>query len=193
MGDLKSVASLTSGLLARKGRARPAMRPQIAAAAQGPQAVVTDADEDDGLDTDLAVAQAELGWNDHGEQVAHEAETGDLPEVLRQREDLEASVAANDADEEDRAASAGAPHAAPVKLTPMGTPAERPAQRVRAEIVRDRRAAFTLRVDNERHLRLRLACTLQNRSAQQVVTEALDRLLDEMPGLADLARRARRH
>ena len=50
-----------------------------------------------------------------------------------------------------------------------------------------RRAAFTLRVDAERHLKLRLACTVRGRSAQQLVTEALDRLLDELPQLNDLA------
>jgi hypothetical protein len=55
-----------------------------------------------------------------------------------------------------------------------------------------RKAAFTLRVDAHRHLRLRLACTLENRSAQSVVTDALDQFLDSMPGLDELARRARR-
>jgi predicted HicB family RNase H-like nuclease len=50
-----------------------------------------------------------------------------------------------------------------------------------------RRAAFTLRVDAERHLKLRLACTLQGRSAQQLVTDALDALLNDLPEIADLA------
>jgi enoyl-CoA hydratase/carnithine racemase len=55
-----------------------------------------------------------------------------------------------------------------------------------------RKAAFTLRLDADRHLRLRLACTLENRSAQLVVIEALDRFLETVPGLDDLAHRARR-
>jgi hypothetical protein len=55
-----------------------------------------------------------------------------------------------------------------------------------------RRAAFTLRVDDVRHLKLRLACTMQGRSAQQLVTQALDRLLEELPELDDLAKRVRR-
>ena len=50
-----------------------------------------------------------------------------------------------------------------------------------------RKAAFTLRLDAERHLKLRLACTLDERSAQALVTDALDRLLAEMPELAELA------
>ncbi|MET0372362.1 MAG: hypothetical protein ABW039_13430, partial [Sphingobium sp.] len=42
-----------------------------------------------------------------------------------------------------------------------------------------RRAAFTLRLEADRHLRLRLACTMLGRSAQQIVTEALDEFLKE--------------
>jgi hypothetical protein len=34
---------------------------------------------------------------------------------------------------------------------------------------------------------LRLACTLRNRSAQQIVTEALDLLLDALPEVSSLA------
>ena len=50
-----------------------------------------------------------------------------------------------------------------------------------------RRAAFTLRLDAERHLKLRLACTVRGRSAQQLVTEALDKLLSDQPQIAELA------
>ena len=57
----------------------------------------------------------------------------------------------------------------------------------RSALADGHRAAFTLRVDAERHLKLRLACTIRGRSAQQLVTEALDALLEELPELADLA------
>ena len=50
-----------------------------------------------------------------------------------------------------------------------------------------KRAAFTLRVDPERHLKLRLACAIQNVSAQQFVTQALDAMLASVPELNDLA------
>ncbi len=50
-----------------------------------------------------------------------------------------------------------------------------------------RRAAFTLRVDPERHLQLRLACALQNVSAQQFVTRALDEYLAGIPELTELS------
>ncbi|MEN3971567.1 hypothetical protein WJS89_02680 [Sphingomicrobium sp. XHP0235] len=52
------------------------------------------------------------------------------------------------------------------------------------------RAAFTLRLDRERHLKLRLACALTGQSAQKMVTEALDRLLGEMTELDELVEQA---
>jgi hypothetical protein len=39
---------------------------------------------------------------------------------------------------------------------------------------------------------LRLACAVNCRSAQQIVTEALDRLLENMPELDGMATKARR-
>jgi hypothetical protein len=44
-----------------------------------------------------------------------------------------------------------------------------------------RKAAFTLRLDAERHLKLRLASAVRGRSAQLLVTEALDAFLATMP------------
>ena len=55
-----------------------------------------------------------------------------------------------------------------------------------------RRAAFTLRLDAKRHLKLRLASTVRNRSAQQLVTEALDRFLGDIPEIESLAAQLRR-
>jgi hypothetical protein len=54
------------------------------------------------------------------------------------------------------------------------------------------KAAFTLRLDPDRHLRLRLACAVDGRSAQALVTQALDKLLAEMPELDSLATKAKR-
>lgn len=51
------------------------------------------------------------------------------------------------------------------------------------------KAAFTLRLDKERHLKLRLACAIGNRSAQMIVTEALDSYLENMPEIGQLASR----
>jgi hypothetical protein len=150
MTDPKTFASLSPTLLARKGGARPAMRPQMLPLTQ---AVDDQASED----------ADDLGWNDmghDGDAHFHSAEIVPiLPEVLRQQEALA-----------DR----------------MVGPAKAPRPR-RSALSDGRRAAFTLRVDAERHLKLRLACTLNNRSAQQLVTDALDQLLDGLPEVASLA------
>jgi len=45
------------------------------------------------------------------------------------------------------------------------------------------KAAFTLRLDADRHFRLRLACAVTGRSAQQIVTGALDQFLTTIPEL----------
>lgn len=54
------------------------------------------------------------------------------------------------------------------------------------------KAAFTLRLDEDRHLRLRLACTASGRSAQLVVTEALDSYLASLPEIDAIAGQIRR-
>ena len=54
------------------------------------------------------------------------------------------------------------------------------------------KAAFTLRLDPDRHLRLRLACALDGRSAQMIVTEAVDAFLAAMPELDAMAEKAKR-
>jgi hypothetical protein len=49
------------------------------------------------------------------------------------------------------------------------------------------KAAFTLRLDPERHLQLRLVCAVQHRSAQQVVIAALDAFLSTQQDMAPFA------
>ena len=156
----RTFASLTPTLLARKGTAKPAMRPQLQAMPHYADALAHDAGED-------------LGWNDMG----HEH---DEDQAEDQHESAEV-VAINPA---AAVAPARVPHI-------VRQQAELP-KRVEAPLRRSalddgRRAAFTLRVDAERHLKLRLACTLRNRSAQQVVTEALDKLLADLPEVTSLA------
>ncbi len=62
-----------------------------------------------------------------------------------------------------------------------GKPAVKPAPRP---------VAFTVRLDAERHLSLRLASALDGRSAQQLVVEALDSMLATLPDVAEMAKRA---
>jgi hypothetical protein len=77
------------------------------------------------------------------------------------------------------------PVAAPV-------PAPRRAPRPRSAPGSKAKAAFTLRLDPDRHLKLRLACAVGGRSAQQLVTDALDQLLEHMPELDAMAAKAKR-
>lgn len=106
----------------------------------------------------------DLGWNDMGEDLVIPVEASNEPMVRRQQVDLQHRIAdANlaafqDADNQD---TRGADQ--------------------------QRRAAFTLRLDEARHLRLRLASTVKGESAQALVTRALDRLLSQMPEIEQLA------
>jgi hypothetical protein len=71
-------------------------------------------------------------------------------------------------------------------------PAPRRAPRPRSAPGSKGKAAFTLRLDPDRHLKLRLACAVDGRSAQQLVTDALDQLLGRMPELDSMASKAKR-
>ncbi|QKG72027.1 hypothetical protein [Erythrobacter mangrovi] len=161
-------ASLTPTLLARKGGAKPAMRPQ--SGIPGP------------VDGKEAAANLEdLGWNDMGDDEA--ATTRSETATRSEKVVAIAPQAANES---------GAPNQVRESLSRIAAhlekpvPESRPAPRKPAKL-NGRRAAFTLRLDHERHLMLRLACTVRGRSAQQIVTDALDSLLAEMPEIASLA------
>jgi hypothetical protein len=138
VNEPKPFASLSSSLLARKGQARPAMRPQSLNA----------------LD--------DLGWNDMGAGGSPAATP--IPAVIQQQQDI---------------------------AHEFGTPAEpettdvEPAAGAQAAV--GGKAAFTLRLDAERHLKLRIACAMRNRSAQMIVTEALDAYLNALPDIDAVA------
>lgn len=223
-------ASLGPTLLARKGGAKPAMRPQIAPLAQDvPSAAAASED-----------ALEDLGWNDMGDsgpaaggQVVPinadiSAETlaaSPSPIVHRQQRRLEERVLAdavmtgpeNREPESDAYEDEGDDHsrysvdygtAAEDELTgdedgfdeeaaaPSSVAAAPAAAPLRARVPAaqpGRRAAFTLRLDADRHLKLRLAATMQGVSAQTLVTEALDRFLAEYDELDTIANHLKRH
>lgn len=160
----KSFASLGPMLLARKGTAKPAMRLQIEQSA-GFAAVHDDFDA-------LADSQDALGWNDMGDT-----------------DDDTYGVGSNDDDVISLPIAKTLRNAkTPAKLTPKKSGAKS----AKAAAGQKSRAAFTLRLDAERHLKLRLASTLQDCSAQALVTEALDCFLKDMPELGSIAARMRR-
>jgi hypothetical protein len=213
-------ASLGPTLLARKGGAKPAMRPQLPPLVQDEAQLAAIAEEQ----------LEDLGWNDMGgDDTADHAGGADIvpinaaamasdfvdasgPIVRRQQRRLEERVLADaamtgpedrepdyddeeeafygdDEDAQDFAPAAIAPE--PVRAAPVATPA---ALKRRAPVVKQaRRAAFTLRLDAERHLKLRLAATMQGVSAQALVTEALDALLAEFDELDVIANHLKRH
>jgi hypothetical protein len=186
IGYPKPAASLSSGLLARKGQARPAMRPQGF------------------LQLSQPGAQDDLGWNDMGDEppapvfvpvaapVVAPVAIPAKPAVLRQIETLDAQLA------EPRPAAEPVAVAEPlVEVAPEANPAPEPipaavptaaARPAARAAVRQHKAAFTLRLDPDRHLRLRLASAVSHRSAQQLVTEALDAFLHAMTEVDTLAR-----
>lgn len=203
----KPFASLSSGLLARKGAARPAMRPQ-------------------GFGGQIGGGLEDLGWNDMGfeppkpNETARDSEHDAFGEELTNHparnplaaltpiaspvHDQQAKIAdrlAGDEDEDeefDETAElvdvedvARMPEAAKMPaIAPVPIARPRRPSKPRAAPGSNGKAAFTLRLDPNRHLKLRLACAVNGRSAQQLVTDALDRLLADMPELDSMAERA---
>ena len=193
MNEARPFASLSSGLLARKGTARPAMRPQGFAPHNGFE---------------------DLGWNDMGAEPIDDFE-GELPEHVPSsisaltpapkpavQEAPEPEVIAQQRAIAESFAPEGEVEAeAPVAQEPDPAPVEKPTAVVRLPrrqalepaplpaTAKGKKAAFTLRVDADRHLRLRLATAITGRSAQQLVTEALDQLLASLPEIESLAER----
>ena len=201
MNEARPFASLSSGLLARKGAAKPAMRPQGFGGFE------------------------DLGWNDMGHE-PHDEEEHALPEhvpssiaaltpapkPIRQDEELARQdeepevVAQQRAIAETFEAEAQPEEAAAVEeiaeeIAEIEVPAPAPIRaKAPAEVVslpkrrapaasQGRKAAFTLRLDGDRHLRLRLATAVTGRSAQHLVQSALDELLATLPEIEALAER----
>jgi len=213
MGEPKPLASLSAGLLARKGGARPAMRRQPLGSGPAPTNAVGyddlgwndmgyDVDPDQSgeparmLDLKPLLTGSVLAHNVEAEQAledsvgheltdavaedyaaedygaeAFEAEAHEIPEIVRQQESLIDRVAAV---------------ARKVEARPEPKPKKEKAPRaLRAR----EKAAFTLRLDAERHLRLRLASAVTNRSSQVILTDLLDEYLSSLPEIDAMASR----
>ena len=182
-----SFASLNPALLARKGGARPAMRPQIAPL--------------DPTGANVASNLEDLGWNDMGEEHAQmHGGSADNAQVLHLTPEPNNEKTEAEARALDKAAQ-----------NVLGTTPQSEARRQQEELAdrigkvaparqvtrrsalsRGKRAAFTLRLDEDRHLKLRLLSTVRGRSAQQIVTEALDAMLQGMDDIESLAAQVNR-
>ena len=100
------------------------------------------------------------------------------PSVVAQQRAIAESFDAIEAEEEP-----ALEESVPVKAEVVKLP------KAKAAALPGRKAAFTLRLDADRHLRLRLACAVTGRSAQLFVTAALDQALAEIPEIEALASR----
>jgi hypothetical protein len=188
MSEPKPIASLSSGLLARKGAARPAMRrPVIQNSGVAATAVQDDLGWNDmGYDVDPDPTTPMDYEHDHGYNPLANAVPEVKPEVKHQQERIAEQLQVQA--EELGVAGFEQPvsQVVPIIATrPVATKA--PVVRERAAPGSKGKSAFTLRLDAERHLKLRLACAISNKSAQQLVTAALDAFIDAMPEISSLA------
>lgn len=207
MGEPKPIASLSGILLARKGLARPAMRRSTMLSSNG-NAAMSQEDlgwNDMGYDVDPdPTTPMDYDHGFHGVNPLAAA----VPEVKHQQDrladalfaDLEPQVGFDDEPQvgfdnfaEEPESLADAPTLVTVTPEPV-TPlisrrgsTDAPRSRARSKPGLKEKAAFTLRLDSDRHLKLRLACAVRHQSAQQLVTDALDALLESMPEIDDLA------
>ncbi len=156
MADSKAFASLSPRLLARKGSAKPAMRPQVAPLTDFPSAVPYPVHED-------------LGWND----------MGDAPDVSA-RPARVVPISPRESSAQPTPEVLATPEVL-VRRKMLARTLAASAQVNGGASVRGKRTAFTLRIDPERHFKLRLACSLKQKSAQQLLTEALDTMLEGVP------------
>jgi hypothetical protein len=176
-------ASLSGSLLARKGGAKPAMRPRPLSHGQM-------------LD--------DLGWDDMGDAHDHPAEhvpssiagLTPAPKAAVTREEAplpEEPVAPVHVQRRaltERFGPAEPIESAPLPeavVTTLRAPTVKP-RKAAASRVAGKKAAFTLRLDGDRHLKLRLASAVTGKSSQQLVTAALDTFLETLPELGTLAR-----
>ena len=199
-------ASLSPALLARKGGAKPAMRrqsPMVTNAVTGAHPSQPGMSE---------AALEDLGWNDLGEPdrspaktpqsepqntghaapAQHANDAGDEADDTCAKDDFAPLVshAKRAATQRDEAGEKVTPIRKPAPRLPRSHAASPSAPKGASHTASSgKRTAFTLRLDPERHLKLRLACTLAGRSAQALVTEAVDAMFATTPELDALVAR----
>lgn len=151
----KPVASLSAGLLARKGAARPGQKYMA----------------EPGLEIPENHRVIRFGTPEVDESVP-------APDFHEPFADNDLQVAELSADVSAVAVAEVQPAVFTTHIETVRVEASREHKPRRAAGSRSK-AAFTLRLDAERHLRLRLLSAHQHRSAQRIVLDAVDRLLAE--------------
>jgi hypothetical protein len=211
MGEPKPTASLSGLLLARKGAARPAMRRQNMFGNPGTSGVSQDdlGWNDMGYDVNPDPNTPMDYEHDTGYNPLAGAVPDVKPEVRIQQERIAeqlqvqsdagfdalysdtASVGQDRIEEERPVVVVSMKPTVKLQQPKQQALSQPPAKApvARAAPGSKSKAAFTLRLDNDRHLKLRLACAVTNRSAQMLVTDALDAFLDAMPEIEQLAAR----
>lgn len=167
MSEGKPLASLSSALLARKGHAKPAMRPQAVQ-----------------LGHNLGQQLEDLGWNDMGDVAPDAAVPIQFPGTKADVMDGRDAPVVH-----EQLEAIAREFSIPQEIVETVSPiverevieANVPAKAPRAAAGSRGKAAFTLRLDPQRHLKLRLVCAVRHRSAQQIVTQALDEFLARHP------------
>ncbi|MCK8456358.1 MULTISPECIES: hypothetical protein [Sphingomonas] len=132
--------------------ARPGPLPSLTSSLLARKGTARPAMRQQDLDAPPADALDDLGWNDMG---------GPQPQVLVEREALKVEIE-----------------------RPVAPVSKATVARIGRETLSKTggaKAAFTLRLDTDRHLRLRLASAVTGRSSQQLVTQALDAFLHTVP------------
>lgn len=207
--DSPKFASLSGSLLARKGGARPAMRRPTADIPHGAEAMAGEGAQDlgwndMGYDVSPPIDVAPMRMANPLAAAIPEAQ----PEVKRQQMEIAAKLSVGVEEAPALAPSAAAPaFIAPEPNAPAIALSEAEAARLIKPVLREitlksrkqgrgrarkavnTTAAFTLRLDHDRHLKLRLACAVHNVSAQKLITEAVDSLFDSMPEIEPLIAR----
>jgi hypothetical protein len=185
MSEPKPIASLSSGLLARKGAAKPAMRPQGFAQVGGGSL------EDLGWNDMGAAAQAQPATFDEGPLEHVPSSIAALTPAPKSQDDAPKSppvvVEQQRAIAERFDVEPVIEDEIPLEETIEEAPVVQIPRRPRQAPGLKAKAAFTLRLDPDRHLKLRLACAVRHRSAQQIVSDALDAFLKSLPELDALA------
>ena len=150
---------------------------------------------DDALERAASDAEAPMDVPQSTDDMAQAEVANDRDAIAPQTEALNgADVRADDSALAEETLAEETPAEPPAQPLLASKPRSKPKPSVpqatqgKPSVAARNKAAFTLRLDQDRHLKLRLACAVRNVSAQKLVTAALDEMLAGMPELNELTR-----